>query len=174
MRVDDAACWKHVSAGFWGRGLPQQYIFALCKRMEIFVNDGTSAPTLSVVVPATASVAQLKAKIFAARRNIHVEHQRLSFGDQVLEDGRCLVDYHISHESSVVLRCGPKFPFTWRPPFISPAEDLKQPADTSVQRGTSVSTVLGGSQTVNETPFAPIRLFVSNAQVSKSPVIICI
>ena len=133
--------------------------------MEIFVRDVTSSTTLSVNVPSTASVAQLKAKIFAARCGIHVEHQRLIFGHRVLEDVRCLADYQISHESTVVLQYGPKFPFSWKPPPISSAEDFTQPADAAAQRRASVSTVLRGSPNISGNPFAPIRLFVSNAQV---------
>ena len=137
--------------------------------MEIFIQASTSYTNLSVSLHATCSVAALKEKIFATRRQIYVEHQRLSFGNCVLEDERSLADYNISEQSTVVLRYGPKFPFSFRPPSIPPAEDFNHPADVTTKHPAGVSTVLGGSQSVNENPFAPIRLFVSNAQVCHQP-----
>jgi len=132
--------------------------------MEVFVRDMGSSTILPIAVPATASVAQLKALIYASQRKIHVEHQRLSFGDCILEDGRSLSDYNISHESTVILRYGPKFPFTLRAPPISSADDFELPADNA-ECCASVSTALGGSQSINEKPFSPIRSYVPNAQV---------
>ena len=122
--------------------------------MEVFVRDMGSSTILPIAVPATASVAQLKALIYASQRKIHVEHQRLSFGDCILEDGRSLSDYNISHESTVILRYGPKFPFTLRAPPISSADDFELPADNA-ECCASVSTALGGSQSINEKPFRP-------------------
>jgi large subunit ribosomal protein L40e len=157
----DAASTPILLKGFsWSAGITQ------LSGMEIFVKDTSSSTTLTVNVPATANVAQLKAKI-AARRSIHVEHQRLIFGGRVLEDGRCLADYHMSQESTVVMQYGPKFPFSWKPPPMSSAEDFTQPADTAAQRRTSVSTVLRGSSNISGNPFLPIRLFVCNAQVRR-------
>ncbi len=65
------------------------------------MRDLGSSTILPIAVPATASVVQLKALVYATQPKIHVQHQRLSFGDRVLEDGRSLADYNISHDSDL-------------------------------------------------------------------------
>lgn len=132
--------------------------------MRIFVKDTLSSAVFPFALPATSTVAQLKALVYSTKRNIHPDNQRLSFGNSVLEDGRSLSDYNISHESTVMLRYGLKFPFAWRaPPELSP-EDFELPAEPS-EGHANVSTILGGSTSVNEKPFSPMRSFVPNVQV---------
>ena len=136
--------------------------------MQIFVQDTSNSTNIPIAIPATATVAQLKALVYSAKRNIHPEHQRLSFGNRVLDDERSLSDYNISHESTVVLRYGPKFPFAWRPPPESSAQDFELPTDASKGHA-HVSTVLGGSKNVNAQPFSPLRSYVPNVQVPALP-----
>jgi hypothetical protein len=139
--------------------------------MQIFVQDTSNFTNIPIAIPATATVAQLKALVYSAKRNIHPvlpEHQRLSFGNRVLEDERSLSDYNISHESTVVLRYGPKFPFAWRAPPESSAQDFELPTDASKGHA-NVCTVLGGSKNVNVKPFSPLRSYVPNVQVPSLP-----
>lgn len=97
--------------------------------MQIFVQDTMSSTVFPFALPATSTVAQLKALIYLTKRNIHPENQRLIFGNTILEDGRSLSDYNISHESTVMLRYGLKFPFAWRAPPESSADDFELPAE---------------------------------------------
>ena len=132
--------------------------------MQIFVQDTSSSTVFPFALPATSTVAQLKALIYLTKRNIHPENQRLIFGNTILEDGRSLSDYNISHESTVMLRYGLKFPFAWRAPPESSADDFELPAEP-FEGQANVSTILGGSTSVNEKPFSPMRSFVPNVQV---------
>jgi hypothetical protein len=141
---------------------------SLAFSMQIFVKDTTNSTTIPVAIPATSSVARLKALIHSAQRSIHPEHQRLSFGNLVLEDERSLSDYSISHESTVLLQYGPKFPFAWRAPPESSARDFELPAHSS-QGQSDVRTVLGGSTNVNEKPFSPLRSYVPIVQGPPPP-----
>ena len=132
--------------------------------MKVFVRDVASFTDMTITVSITASVAQLKALVYSEKRNIRPEHQRLSFGNRVLEDGRSLSDYNISDESTILLQYGPKFPFTWRAPPESLVEDFELPGVSSGCHA-NVSTILGGRQSVNDNPFSPIRAYVPNCQV---------
>ncbi len=136
--------------------------------MQVFVQDTSRSTTIPIAIPATSSVAQLKALVHSAKRNIHPEHQRLSFGNRVLDDERCLSDYNISNESTILLRYGPKFPFTWRAPPESLAQDFELPSHSS-KGYANVCTILGGSRTKNAKPFSPIRSYVPNVQVPAFP-----
>ena len=77
---------ERSQAQTWGSGRPQT-VHESQQRHQFFT--------------ATASVVQLKALVYATQPKIHVQHQRLSFGDRVLEDGRSLADYNISHDSDL-------------------------------------------------------------------------
>jgi hypothetical protein len=115
-------------------------------------------------VPATASVVQLKALVYATQPKIHVQHQRLSFGDRVLEDGTSLTDYNMSHDSTVLLRYGPKFPFTLRALPIYHQQPILS-CQMMKLNALAVSQQCLGEPKRNETPFSPVRSYVSNAQV---------
>jgi hypothetical protein len=164
---------RRMAGGGSGNQAFTHHSSSLSFSMQIFVKDTTNSTTIPVAIPATSSVAQLKALIHSAQRSIHPEHQRLSFGNLVLEDERSLSDYSISHESTVLLQYGPKFPFAWRAPPESSARDFELPAHSS-QGQSDVRTVLGDSRNVNEKPFSPLRSYVPNSQVPRPPQNCCV